>query len=30
VPPPLVEDMYRPAVRGIGAMPLNSLKVIEP
>ncbi|GLQ46931.1 hypothetical protein GCM10007862_19820 [Dyella lipolytica] len=30
VPPPLVEDMYRPAVRGVGAMPLSSLKVIEP
>lgn len=30
VPPPLVEDMYRPAVRGIGSMPLAQLKVIEP
>lgn len=30
VPPPLVEDMYRPAVRGIGAIPLASLKVVEP
>jgi alpha-2-macroglobulin len=30
VPPPLVEDMYRPAVRGIGAIPLTSLKVVEP
>jgi alpha-2-macroglobulin len=30
VPPPLVEDMYRPAVRGIGAIPLQQLKVIEP
>jgi uncharacterized protein YfaS (alpha-2-macroglobulin family) len=30
VPPPLVEDMYRPAVRGIGAIPLTQLKVVEP
>jgi uncharacterized protein YfaS (alpha-2-macroglobulin family) len=30
VPPPLVEDMYRPAVRGIGAVSLTQMKVIEP
>jgi hypothetical protein len=30
VPPPLVEDMYRPAVRGIGAMPVAQLTVQEP
>jgi len=30
VPPPLVEDMYRPAVRGIGAVSLTQLKVVEP
>jgi alpha-2-macroglobulin len=30
VPPPLVEDMYRPAVRGIGAIPTAQLTVSEP
>lgn len=30
VPPPLVEDMYRPAIRGIGAVSLTSVKVVEP
>lgn len=30
VPPPLVEDMYRPAVRGIGTIALTQLKVVEP
>nr|WP_230474657.1 alpha-2-macroglobulin [Dyella monticola] len=30
VPPPLVEDMYRPAVRGIGGVALTQLKVVEP
>jgi uncharacterized protein YfaS (alpha-2-macroglobulin family) len=30
VPPPLVEDMYRPAVRGVGTTTLPSLTVGEP
>jgi len=30
VPPPLVEDMYRPAVRGIGKTALSTLTVAEP
>ena len=30
VPPPLVEDMYRPAVRGIGKAPVPTLTVVEP
>jgi uncharacterized protein YfaS (alpha-2-macroglobulin family) len=30
VPPPLVEDMYRPEVRGIGKSEPASIKVIEP
>ncbi|MHB1272311.1 MAG: alpha-2-macroglobulin family protein [Rhodanobacter sp.] len=30
VPPPLVEDMYRPAVRGIGSVALARLTVVEP
>jgi uncharacterized protein YfaS (alpha-2-macroglobulin family) len=30
VPPPLVEDMYRPAVRGIGTVSPAQLKVVEP
>jgi uncharacterized protein YfaS (alpha-2-macroglobulin family) len=30
VPPPLVEDMYKPAVRGIGASTPASIKVVEP
>ncbi|MGY3040986.1 uncharacterized protein YfaS (alpha-2-macroglobulin family) [Rhodanobacter sp. TND4EL1] len=30
VPPPLVEDMYRPAVRGIGKVTPASITVVEP
>ena len=30
VPPPLVEDMYRPEVRGIGRSTPATLKVVEP
>ncbi|OOG61951.1 hypothetical protein B0E46_14215 [Rhodanobacter sp. B04] len=30
VPPPLVEDMYRPAVRGIGKVTPAQLTVVEP
>jgi uncharacterized protein YfaS (alpha-2-macroglobulin family) len=30
VPPPLVEDMYRPAIRGIGKATLTTLTVREP
>jgi uncharacterized protein YfaS (alpha-2-macroglobulin family) len=30
VPPPLVEDMYRPAVRGIGQVTPTRLTVVEP
>ena len=30
VPPPLVEDMYRPAIRGIGASPALPITVREP
>lgn len=30
VPPPLVEDMYRPAVRGIGKTPVPTITVVEP
>ncbi|RMH94579.1 alpha-2-macroglobulin family protein [Lysobacter pythonis] len=30
VPPPLVEDMYRPTLRGIGKSSLSNLKVVEP
>ncbi len=30
VPPPLVEDMYRPAVRGIGATTITQLTVSQP
>jgi uncharacterized protein YfaS (alpha-2-macroglobulin family) len=30
VPPPLVEDMYRPALRGIGKVTPSQLSVVEP
>jgi uncharacterized protein YfaS (alpha-2-macroglobulin family) len=30
VPPPIVEDMYRPEVRGIGKSVPATIKVIEP
>jgi uncharacterized protein YfaS (alpha-2-macroglobulin family) len=30
VPPPLVEDMYRPAVRGIGKAVPTKITVVEP
>ncbi|MGY0504360.1 alpha-2-macroglobulin family protein [Luteimonas sp. e5] len=30
VPPPLVEDMYRPTLRGIGRSSLSSLRVVQP
>jgi alpha-2-macroglobulin len=30
VPPPLVEDMYRPAVRGIGNVTPAKITVVEP
>ncbi|MEO7068041.1 MAG: alpha-2-macroglobulin [Rhodanobacter sp.] len=30
VPPPLVEDMYRPAIRGIGEVTPKVIKVVEP
>ncbi len=30
VPPPLVEDMYRPAIRGIGTVTPAKLTVVEP
>jgi uncharacterized protein YfaS (alpha-2-macroglobulin family) len=30
VPPPLVEDMYRPAVRGIGKVEPAKITVVEP
>lgn len=30
VPPPLVEDMYRPAIRGIGKVEPTKITVIEP
>lgn len=30
VPPPQVEDMYRPAIRGIGPAPMTTLKVGSP
>ena len=30
VPPPLVEDMYRPALRGIGMVTPGQIKVVEP
>ena len=30
VPPPLVEDMYRPEVRGIGHSSVESIKVVQP
>ena len=30
VPPPLVEDMYRPEVRGIGRSSVQSIKVVQP
>jgi uncharacterized protein YfaS (alpha-2-macroglobulin family) len=30
VPPPLVEDMYRPAVRGIGKAAPAKITVVEP
>ncbi len=30
VPPPLVEDMYRPQVRGVGKSEPTTIKVIEP
>ena len=30
VPPPLVEDMYRPEIRGIGRNPVDSIKVVQP
>lgn len=30
VPPPLVEDMYRPGVRGIGRSSVTSIKVVQP
>ena len=30
VPPPLVEDMYRPEIRGIGKSEPAQIKVVEP
>ena len=30
VPPPLVEDMYRPEVRGVGASMPATITVVEP
>ncbi len=30
VPPPLVEDMYRPGVRGIGRSSVTSIQVVQP
>ncbi|KRG70670.1 alpha-2-macroglobulin family protein [Pseudoxanthomonas dokdonensis] len=30
VPPPLVEDMYRPDIRGVGRSPLARLTVVQP
>jgi len=30
VPPPLVEDMYRPDIRGIGKSEPAQIKVVEP
>ncbi len=30
VPPPMVEDMYRPEVRGIGRSSVESIKVVQP
>jgi alpha-2-macroglobulin len=30
VPPPLVEDMYRPEVRGIGRNAVSTIKVVQP
>ncbi len=30
VPPPLVEDMYRPEIRGIGMSGVASIKVVQP
>jgi uncharacterized protein YfaS (alpha-2-macroglobulin family) len=30
VPPPLVEDMYRPAVRGVGKSTPTKIRVVEP
>lgn len=30
VPPPMVEDMYRPTLRGLGSSPLTTLRVVEP
>ena len=30
VPPPMIEDMYRPEVRGIGRNPVGSIKVVQP
>jgi uncharacterized protein YfaS (alpha-2-macroglobulin family) len=30
VPPPLVEDMYRPEIRGIGKTSVTTIKVVQP
>nr|MBP6328055.1 alpha-2-macroglobulin family protein [Dokdonella sp.] len=30
VPPPQVEDMYRPEVRGVGANPVKTIQVVQP
>jgi len=30
VPPPLIEDMYRPQVRGVGKSAPASIKVVQP
>ena len=30
VPPPLVEDMYRPEIRGIGRSTVSSIEVVNP
>ncbi len=30
VPPPLVEDMYRPEIRGIGRSAVKTIKVVQP
>jgi len=30
VPPPLVEDMYRPELRGVGKSPVTTIKVVQP
>ena len=30
VPPPLIEDMYRPEIRGIGKTTPATIKVVEP